>query len=82
MKIAVVEPNADAIAAAEPEPVRLVGVDRAQSAGPVFHLDLGGRPGYPELRIVLELEPGERLLAGGDHQVNQPTPRRRRRPRR
>lgn len=81
MKIAVVDPTAAAIAAAVPESVRLVGVDNARGPAPVFHLDLGGRPGHPEIRIVIELEPGERLVAG-DHHVNEPQPRRRRRARR
>lgn len=76
MRIAAVEPTAEAIAAASPRPARLVGVGNAASASPIYHFDVGGRPGYPAIRIVIELDPGERLAAG-DHVVHEPPPRRR-----
>lgn len=77
MRIAVVEPTAAAIAAAAPEPARLVGVEPIPgSPGRVYHLDVGGRPGYPELRVVLVLERGELLSYLGDPQVVEPAPKR------
>lgn len=77
MKVAVVEPTAAAIATAEPEPARLVGVEPIPgSPGRVYHLDVGGRPGHPELRVVLVLERGELLSYLGDPQVVEPTPKR------